>query len=82
MKVKIDIDMTPMEARELFGLPDVRPLQDAWLAKMNAQMEEHLEQMTPEGMIQAWIKAASGNAEWMNELMKMPGFMGMGSKDN
>lgn len=78
MKVKIDVDMTPMEARELMGLPDVRPLQEMWLAKMNAQMEEHLEQLSPDAMLNNWIKAASGNAEWMSELMKMPGFMGMG----
>ena len=81
MKIKVDIDMTPMEARDLLGLPDVRPLQELWLNRMNAKMEEHLEQLTPEGMIQAWVKAASGNAEWMTELMKMPGFMGMGTKE-
>ncbi len=78
MKVKIDVDMTPMEARELMGLPDVRPMQEAWLAKMNSKMEEHMEQLSPEVMLQNWLKAASGNAEWMTELMKMPGFMGMG----
>ncbi|MCV6597619.1 MAG: DUF6489 family protein [Mangrovicoccus sp.] len=82
MKVKIDVDMTPMEARELLGLPDVRPLQELWLSRMNGKMEEHLEQLTPEGMVQAWIKAASGNAEWMTELMKLPGFMARASKDD
>jgi len=82
MKVKIDVDMTPMEARELLGLPDVRPLQELWLSRMNTKMEEHLEQLTPEGMVQSWVKAASGNAEWMTELLKMPGFMARSGKDD
>lgn len=76
MKVKIDVDMTPLEARELMGLPDVRAMQEAWMAKMNAQMEEHMENMSPETMIQNWMKAASGNADWMTELMKMNSWMG------
>ena len=28
MKLKIQIDLTPQEAREFFGLPEIRPLQD------------------------------------------------------
>ncbi len=81
MKVKIDVDMTPIEARELMGLPDVRPMQEAWLERMNDKMEEHLEQLSPEMMLQNWLKAASGNAEWMTELLRMQqGFMG-GGKD-
>jgi kynurenine formamidase len=29
MKIKIDIDCTPQEARAFFGLPDVEPIQEA-----------------------------------------------------
>ncbi|MBE3636886.1 DUF6489 family protein [Mangrovicoccus algicola] len=78
MKVKIDVDMTPMEARELMGLPDVRPMQEAWLDKMNAKLEEHMDQLTPEAMIQNWMKAAGGNAEIMADFMSA--FMNMSSK--
>ncbi|WP_172328583.1 DUF6489 family protein [Mangrovicoccus sp. HB161399] len=78
MKVKIDVDMTPMEARELMGLPDVRPMQEAWLDKMNAKIEEHMEQLTPEAMIQNWMKAAGGNAEIFSDFMSA--FMNMSSK--
>lgn len=69
MKIKIDIDMTPIEARELMGLPDVRPMQEAWLQKMNAKMEEQMDNLTPEVMIQNWMKAAGGNAEIMADFM-------------
>jgi len=42
MKVTIDVDMTPEEARKMMGLPDVAPLQEAMMEKMKAQMEEYL----------------------------------------
>ena len=38
MKVKIDIDCTPEEARTFFGLPDLGPLQQAML---KAMQEKH-----------------------------------------
>ena len=34
MKVNIEIDCTPLEARQFFGLPDVQPMQAALLAEM------------------------------------------------
>lgn len=81
MKVKIDVDMTPLEARELMGLPDVRAMQEVWMAKMNGQMEEHMDNMSPEAMIQNWMRAASGNADWMTELMKLNNWMGGTTKE-
>lgn len=70
--------MTPIEARDLMGLPDVRPMQEAWLEKMNAKMEEHMDSLTPDTMVQNWMKAAGGNAEIMAEFMSA--MMNMSSK--
>lgn len=78
MKINIDIDMTPIEARELMGLPDVRPMQEAWLKKMNSQMEEQLENLSPDALLQNWMKAAGGNAEIMADFMSS--LMSMSSK--
>lgn len=41
MKVTVNFDMTPEEARKMMGLPDLAPLQDAMMEKMKAQMEEY-----------------------------------------
>ncbi|MDZ4735977.1 MAG: DUF6489 family protein, partial [Rhodospirillaceae bacterium] len=38
MKVTIDIDCTPEEARAFMGLPDVAPLQARMLAEIEARM--------------------------------------------
>jgi hypothetical protein len=38
MKVTIEIDCTPIEARQFFGLPNVEPLQTAMMAKLEKRM--------------------------------------------
>lgn len=49
MKVRIEIDCTPIEARRFLGLPDV----EAFQAEMMRQMQEKLSKgLTPEDMEQ------------------------------
>ena len=55
MKIKINIDCTPEEARRFLGLPDVKPYQDAMLNEMQAQAEATMKSMTPEAMISAFF---------------------------
>ena len=38
MKVTIDIDLTPAEARAALGLPDLTPLHDRYVAAMSDMM--------------------------------------------
>ncbi|GAB5388731.1 MAG: hypothetical protein Alpg2KO_16990 [Alphaproteobacteria bacterium] len=40
MKVTIDIDCTPVEARTFLGLPDVQPVQEQIMAKLVAEAEK------------------------------------------
>jgi hypothetical protein len=46
MKINIDIDMTPEEARKMMGFPNLEPLQKAMVEKMQEQMEEYFASMT------------------------------------
>jgi uncharacterized protein DUF6489 len=59
MKVKIDIDCTPEEARAFFGLPDLGPLQKEMVAKMQEQMRAAMTGMDPEAMMKAWMPGGS-----------------------
>lgn len=45
MKVNIDIDLTPEEARKMMGLPDVEPLQREMMEKMREHMLQNLDDM-------------------------------------
>ena len=55
MKVTVDIDCTPEEARTFFGLPDVQPMQKAMMAKMQAQMESQMDQLDPAEIMKTWM---------------------------
>ena len=55
MKVTIDIDCTPDEARHFLGLPDVRPLQEAMLAQTQEQLAEMMRGAGPEELLKLWF---------------------------
>jgi hypothetical protein len=55
MKIKVDIDCTPKEARAFFGLPDVEPIQEAVLAKVQERLSEHLDARDPEALLKLWF---------------------------
>jgi Family of unknown function (DUF6489) len=55
MKVNIEIDCTPLEARQFFGLPDVSPMQTAVMEKLQQQMMSNIEKMAPEALMQSWL---------------------------
>ncbi len=40
MKVNVEIDLTPQEARELMGWPDVSQLHETVLASLGEQLEQ------------------------------------------
>ena len=63
MKVHIDIDCTPEEARTLFGLPDVKPMQNALLGEVEVRMKKALEVTDPEALFKMWLPASIQNFE-------------------
>jgi len=69
MKIHIDIDCTPDEARTLFGLPDVKPMQEALMAQIEAQMKKTLSAMEPEALFSMWLPAGiQGLEQWQKFL--------------
>jgi hypothetical protein len=55
MKVNVEIDCTPLEARQFFGLPDVAPMQTAVMDKLQQQMMANIEKVSPEALMQSWF---------------------------
>jgi hypothetical protein len=55
MKIKVDVDCTPEEARAFLGLPDVAPMQEALMAEMGKHMSAALESMDPETLMKTWM---------------------------
>ncbi len=55
MKMHIEMDMTPEEARKVMGLPDVSGLQAKMLAEMERRMKAAMDTSDPEAMLRAWM---------------------------
>ena len=68
MKVTVDVDCTPAEAREFLGLPDMRPLQAAVMAKLESQMLANLDKLSPEAMLQNWFTFDPKNATRIQDM--------------
>ena len=77
MKVTIEIDCTPEEARAFMGMPDVRPLQEEIMADMRKRMLEAARGFEPDQVLKTWM-GASG--EGMEHMMKFWGQMAAGQR--
>lgn len=55
MKVNIEIDMTPEEARKVMGLPDVGKLQEKIVAEMQKRAMAALDANDPQALLKAWM---------------------------
>jgi hypothetical protein len=69
MKVTVEIDCTPEEARRFLGLPDLQPLQEAVLAKVQQQMLDGITALSPEALLKAWLPLAPQTPEQMRDAM-------------
>ena len=63
MKVTVNVDCTPEEARTFLGLPDVQPLQEAVMAQMQERMTASLKSMDPEVLLKTWGPMGLNNLE-------------------
>lgn len=68
MKITVDVDCTPEEARSFLGLPDVRPMQEALMRQIQERMTASLAAMEPEAMLKTWLPAG---VQGMEQLQKM-----------
>jgi hypothetical protein len=58
MKVTIEVDCTPEEARRFLGLPDVAPMQQAMMDNIQQRMATALDTTTTEALFRAWLPMA------------------------
>lgn len=68
MKVTIDIDCTPDEARRFLGLPDVAPMQEALMKQVQEQMAANFSAMDPETMMKTWMPVGM---QGLDQIQKM-----------
>lgn len=78
MKVTIEVDCTPLEAREFMGLPDVQPMQAAMMDKLQEKMAANIEQFSPEAIMQNWFTFDPKMAERFQDMFANMAGLGTG----
>ena len=70
MKVTIEVDCTPEEARRFMGLPDVTPLNEQLVAEMGKRIEANANLLSPEEFMKNWMAFGTGAQEQFRKLME------------
>lgn len=71
MKVNVEIDCTPQEARAFFGLPDLQPMQGRILDEIEGRMKSALASMEPEAVFKTWLPATMQGVEQVQQMQQM-----------
>jgi len=69
MKISFDVDCTPDELRAFFGLPEVKPMQDALLKEVEERLRANLNSLDPETMLKTWMPAGIKGFEQFQEMI-------------
>lgn len=74
MKITFDCDCTPAEAREFFGLPDVRPMQAKVMEEIEKRIMAQLDSLSPESVLRSWMSFAPDQFQtFFKNMMNYPG---------
>ena len=68
MTIKLDIDCTPEEVREFFGLPRIKPVQEELLKEVQERLRANIKAMDPEAMLKTWLPATIQGFEQLQEM--------------
>ena len=72
MKITIEVDCSPEEARAFLGLPEVRPLQERLLTEMEARMADYLRHTDPQTLVEQWMPfGVKGLEQWQSLWVQM-----------
>lgn len=58
MKIRIDVECSPEEARAFFGLPDMGPVHKAFVEEMERKMRAGMAGLDVDAVMRAWMPGA------------------------
>ena len=71
MKMTVEFDCTPGEARAFLGLPDVAPLNDHLVDEMRKRLDANVGLLDPEALMRSWMALGGQAQEKFRSLMAM-----------
>jgi len=69
MKITLNVDCTPQEARTFLGLPDVTAINEAMMAEMQSRMKANMAALQPEELMKSWMAFGGQATEHFRKLM-------------
>ena len=63
MKINIEVDCTPEEARQFLGLPDVQPIQEMMSEHMQERVKTAMNLFDPETLMKSWFPMGGAGLE-------------------
>ena len=69
MKITVEVECTPDEARQFLGLPDVKPLQTIAMARLEKQITEAASLLSPEALIKTWLSFVPQSPEQIRDIV-------------
>lgn len=79
MKMTVEIDCSPQEARTFLGLPDVTALNDKLVEEMQNRMSSNMAMLAPDELIKNWSAFGAGAQDQFRKLMSTAVDIGMGA---
>ncbi len=71
MKMTIEVDCTPEEARRFMGLPDVSALNEHLVNEMKGRIDANMSMMSPDELVKNWMSFGAGAQEQFRKLMEV-----------
>ena len=69
MKLNVEIDCTPAEARAFLGLPDVSAINAHLVAEMKKRLDANLAMAAPDELMKSWFAFGGQASEQFIKLM-------------
>jgi Family of unknown function (DUF6489) len=69
MKLRMEMDLTPDEARRLMGLPDLTAMQTRLVAEFERRMMAAMEKSEPEAVMKQWFSLGNQGLEQFQRFM-------------
>lgn len=71
MKMTVEVDCSPEEARRFLGLPDVSTLNDHIVSEMQKRIEGNMAMLSPDELVKNWMAFGAGAQEQFRKLMEV-----------
>ncbi|MDP3174158.1 MAG: DUF6489 family protein [Phenylobacterium sp.] len=70
MKVTVEVDCSPEEARRFMGLPDVSPLNEHLVREMQNRLDSNMSMLSGDELMKNWMAFGAGAQEQFRKLIE------------